>query len=260
MRDVTLKFKLEGEASSLSRASAAGARSIGAFTGHVIFVAATGHLRYFQPMKFVDLISAVGDEPVFETGLLLADQRNPDGVRRQLARWTASGRIHQLRRGLYMLAPPWQRGHPHPFLVANRLVPGSYMSGLSALAWEQVIPEYVPETTSVGPSKPHIRELPPGRFSFRHVKPQLRFGYRALPVDDNQRAFVATPEKALLDLVHLHPGGDQSAYLAELRLDYDALRLPTLADFAARSASPKLTRAAQRICRMAQRLPPYRTL
>ena len=90
--------------------------------------------------------------------------------------------------------------------MANRLVPGSYVSGLSALAWAQVIPEYVPETTSVGPGKPHMRELPLGRFSFRHLKPRLCFGFRALPLDDDQQAFVATPEKALLDLVHLHPG------------------------------------------------------
>ena len=211
-------------------------------------------------MKFVDLVSAVGDEPVFETGLLLAGQRHPDGVRRQLARWTASGRIHQLRRGLYMLAQPWRRGHPHPFLVANRLVPGSYVSGLSALAWAQAIPEYVPETTSVGPGKPHFRELPPGRFSFRHVKPPLRFGYRAVRLDDHQQAFVATPEKALLDLVHLHPGGDQSAYLAELRLNYDALCPPTLAELAKRSASPKLQRAAERLRRLGGETPRYRTL
>lgn len=211
-------------------------------------------------MKFVDLISAVGDEPVFETGLLLAGQRDPDGVRRQLARWTSSGRIHQLRRGLYMLAPPWRRGHPHPFVVANRLVPGSYVSGLSALAWAQVIPEYVPETTSVGGGRPHVRELPSGRFSFRHVKPDLRFGYRALRLDDHQQAFVATPEKAVLDLVHLHPGGDQCAYLAELRLNYDALCPRTLAELADRSASPKLQRAAERLRRLGSETPRYRTL
>lgn len=211
-------------------------------------------------MKFVDLVSAVGDEPVFETGLLLAGQRHPDGVRRQLARWTASGRIHQLRRGLYMLAQPWRRGHPHPFLVANRLVPGSYVSGLSALAWAQVIPEYVPETTSVGPGKPHVRELPAGRFSFRHVKPPLRFGYTVVRLDDQQQAFVATPEKALLDLVHLHPGGDQSAYLAELRLNYDALCPRTLAELAERSASPKLQRAAERLHRLGSETLHYRTL
>ena len=185
-------------------------------------------------MDFRELVATVGDEPVFETGLLLAGRNGPDAVRRQLSRWTRSGRTIQLRRGLYALAPPWQRRRPHPFLIANRIAPGSYVSGLSALAFAHAIPEYVPETTSVGPGRPHIRESPCGRFSFRHLKPRLRFGYRAVALGDDQQAFVATPEKALLDLVHLHPGGDQCAYLAELRLDYDALRLPTLADFAAR--------------------------
>lgn len=35
-----------------------------------------------------------------------------------------------------------------------------------------------------------------------------------------QQALVATPEKTLLDLVYLQPGGDQPAYLRELRLQY----------------------------------------
>ena len=153
-------------------------------------------------MKFSELIGAVGEEPVFESSLLLAGRSDPDGVRRQLSRWTASGKIIKLRRGLYALSPPWRRRHPHPFLVANRLMPGTYVSGLSALAHARAIPEYVPETTSVGPGKPHIRQLPLGRFSFRHVKPRLLFGYQALAVDDDQQAFVATPEKAFLDLVY----------------------------------------------------------
>lgn len=55
----------------------------------------------------------------------------------------------QLRRGLYALAPPWRKRSPHPFLTANRLVPGSYVSGPSALAFAGAIPEYVPEVTSV---------------------------------------------------------------------------------------------------------------
>ena len=211
-------------------------------------------------MKFSELIGAVGEEPVFESSLLLAGRSDPDGVRRQLSRWTASGKIIKLRRGLYALSPPWRRRHPHPFLVANRLMPGTYVSGLSALAHARAIPEYVPETTSVGPGKPHIRQLALGRFSFRHVKPRLLFGYQALAVDDNQQAFVATPEKAFLDLVHLHPGGDQRDYLAELRLDCDAFCPQTLAALAARSASPKLVRATQCLLALKDETPRYRAL
>jgi hypothetical protein len=40
------------------------------------------------------------------------------------------------------------------------------------------------------------------------------------PKIPEHQALVATPEKALLDLVYLQPGGDQPAYLRELCLQY----------------------------------------
>ena len=211
-------------------------------------------------MRFQELAEIVADEPLFETGLLLAGAVDPADLRRQLSRWTRSGRIRQLRRGLYALAPPWEKRIPHPFLVANRLVRGSYVSGVSALAFVQAIPEYVAEVTSVTPGRPQMRHTAFGRYSFRHLKPGLLFGYRQVDLGDGQRAFVAEPEKALLDLIHLHPGGDDAAYLRELRLDFDALRLERLAAFAATGATPKLARAAGRIRRIAGAVPGYRAL
>ena len=211
-------------------------------------------------MRFQELAEIVADEPLFETGLLLAGAVDPADLRRQLSRWTRSGRIRQLRRGLYTLAPPWEKRIPHPFLVANRLVRGSYVSGVSALAFVQAIPEYVAEVTSVTPGRPQMRHTAFGRYSFRHLKPGLLFGYRQVDLGDGQRAFVAEPEKALLDLIHLHPGGDDAAYLRELRLDFDALRLERLAAFAATGATPKLARAAGRIRRIAGAAPGYRAL
>jgi len=92
-------------------------------------------------MKFNELVETVGDEPLFETGLLIAGEVDPDGLRRQLSRWTATGKLYQLRRGLYALAPPFQKIRPHPFVVANHLVRGSYVSCQSALAFYGIIPE-----------------------------------------------------------------------------------------------------------------------
>ena len=57
-------------------------------------------------MKFQDLVAIVADEPVFDTGLLLAGPVGPAQVQRQLSRWVRAGRVLQLRRGLYALAPP----------------------------------------------------------------------------------------------------------------------------------------------------------
>ena len=62
---------------------------------------------------------------------------------------------------------------------------------------------------------------------------------------DNQ-AFVARPEKALLDLVYTSPRGNSSKYILELRLQnlvsFDTLKLLEIAQ---RTGSAKLMRAAE---------------
>lgn len=203
-------------------------------------------------MRFKRLLEAVGDEPLFETGLLMTAPADPADVHRQLARWAADGRVVQLRRGLYALAPPWRKRAPHPFLIANRLVPGSYVSGLSALAFASAIPEYVPEVTSVTRGRSRVRQTELGRFSYRHVKPALHFGYQAANLGNAQSAFVARAEKALLDLVHQTPGGDRREHLRELRLSFDALDLDALDVAAERFGTPKLKRAASAVRRLAE--------
>ncbi|MBN1887694.1 MAG: hypothetical protein JW850_06875 [Thermoflexales bacterium] len=202
-------------------------------------------------MEFARLLEIVADEPVFETGLLLAGGVEPGDVRKQLSRW--AGKLYQLRRGLYALAPPFQKVKPHPFLVANHMVGGSYVSCQSALAFHGLIPEYTPVTTSVTTARPAHWDTPLGSFDFRHVKADLFFGYRLLALGDAQQAFVATPEKALLDLVHLHPGGDSPNYLRELRLqNLEQLDLDELRRQAERTGSGKLRRAAAFVAGLAR--------
>ncbi len=196
-------------------------------------------------MDYQQLVRIVGDEPVFETGLLLAGDVDARDVRRQLSRWTDAGRIHQLRRGVYALAPPFQKVKAHPFVLANRLVRSSYVSCQSALAHYGLIPEYTPVVTSMTSERPGAWDTSLGSYRYHHIKPALFWGYRALDMGAGQQAFVATPEKALLDLIHLQPGADSRAYLQELRLqNLDRLDLDELQRQAQRAASPKLRRAA----------------
>jgi len=150
-------------------------------------------------MEFETLLAIVGAEPVFETGLLLAGDVDPTHVRRQLSRWTAAGKLQQLRRGLYALAPPYRKVAPHPFLIANRLVRGSYVSLQAALAPYGLIPEYTPVITSVTTARPTSYDTPLGRYTFRHIQSALFFGQRWQDVGGGQHAYLATPEKALLE-------------------------------------------------------------
>lgn len=203
-------------------------------------------------MKFEHLLGILGEEPVFETGLLLAGDVDPAAVRVQLARWVKSGRLYSLRRGLYGLAAPYQKVKPHPFRVANQMQPASYVSGQTALAFYGLIPETVQAIMSVTTRRPERLETVLGVFEFRHIQPDLLRGYRMLDLG-GQSALVATPEKALLDLVYLQPGGDREEYLRELRLqnldkiDGDALR--ALVDGL---GIPKLRRAVEIILQLMQ--------
>jgi predicted transcriptional regulator of viral defense system len=198
-------------------------------------------------MDFNSLLKLVGNDPIFDSSLLLAGDVDPRLIRLQLSRWVKSGRIFQLRRGLYSIAPPYQKMPPHPFLVANHLQRASYVSLQSALAYYGLIPETVNITTSVCTGRPQRFETPLGIFDFRHLKIGLLFGYRMVNLG-GQSALVATPEKALLDLIYFHPQADSLPYLTELRLqnteqlDQDQLKL--LSD---QFGTPKLRKAVKGI-------------
>jgi len=203
-------------------------------------------------MNWEGLLKLVGNEAVFSSALLLAGEVSAAQVRLQLSRWVKAGRLLQLRRGLYALAPVWQKAEPpHPFLIANALQRGSYVSLQSALAFHGVIPEHVPVVTSVGPRRPETVRNKMGTFQFNHLAGGLLFGYRRIEVAPRQFAFVAGPEKALLDLVHLTAGADSPAFLRELRLQNpETVSNQVLLELAKRSGKPKLVRAARIILRL----------
>jgi len=203
-------------------------------------------------MEFTTLLDLVGVEPVFESGLLLAGGVSDNDVRRQLVRWCHSGRLHQLRRGVYMLAPPYRKVQAHPFVLANAMQIGSYVSCESALAYHGLIPEFVPNTQSVAAARPGEWHTPAGVFSLRHLKPELLYGFATLEVAPSQYARVAYPEKAFLDLAYLTPGADSAEYLTELRLqNLETIDTRRLHDLAVRSSSPKLLRVAALVEKMA---------
>jgi hypothetical protein len=71
---------------------------------------------------------------------------------------------------------------------------------------------------------------------------------------NDEYAYVAMPEKALLDLIHFRPQGDSVAYIESLRLQkLEILDLERLHRLAERSGKPKLKRAASVIEMIARR-------
>jgi predicted transcriptional regulator of viral defense system len=170
-------------------------------------------------MEFQNLLSQVSDLPVFSSALLLAGDVDRANIQKQLSRWTAAEKIHQLRRGLYTLAEPYRQKDPHPFLIANRLIEPSYVSLQSALAYYDLIPEAVPQVLSITSKlRSKVIETSLGSYRYHNIQSPLFSGFSLVQVSTDQFTYLARPEKALLDLIYLTKQGHTPEYLDSLRL------------------------------------------
>ncbi len=192
-------------------------------------------------MDFRRLVQIAADLHCFSPGMLAAGE-DIDHVRVQLSRWATSGRVVRIHKGWYALNEPFRRVRVDTNVIASTIKDGSYVSLQSALDFHGLIPEYVAETTCVTTRRPLTVDSPFGRIRYRHIKPDAFFGYVRIE-RGLQQAYVATPEKALLDLAYLTPGSQDRAYLSELRLQRtDALDLDTMRRMADRFGAPRLER------------------
>ncbi len=198
-------------------------------------------------MKFANLLEKVSDLPAFTVSFLSAGQ-NLAQIRLQINRWVKDGKIIKLHKGLYTLSEPYRKVTSQPFCIANSLKQASYVSLHSALSWYAMIPEFVPAVTSITTGRPQTIETPLGRFEFRHVSKKYFWGYQQVELKFGQTAFIARPEKALLDLIYLTIGGDEIAFIEELRLqNFEQINKAVLREFVERFQSPKLNRALDNI-------------
>jgi predicted transcriptional regulator of viral defense system len=139
------------------------------------------------------------------------------------------GELLQLRRGLYLLAPQSANKLPHPFVLAQALQTGSYISFETALSFHGWIPESVPVTLSVAPGRRRLEVDHPALGLFRFYPLALRSGYFLEAVDrhtlNGQSALVAQPLRALIDIVCLRKLESESikALTQSMRIDNELL-------------------------------------
>jgi len=111
----------------------------------------------------------------------------------------------RLKRGLYTIAPQYRSASLHPFVVAQALLQGSYISFESALYHHGWTPEAVYTTASVSPERKSLDYDVEGvgRYTF---SPLATNPYQFLVGVERKKfgdltAFVASPLRALMDLV-----------------------------------------------------------
>ena len=156
----------------------------------------------------------------------------------KIRRMVDGGELVQIIRGLYETDP----GRPG-YLLAPAIYGPSYLSFEYALARHDWIPEAVMVYTSAtcGKARKKLHETPFGIFQYRDV-PTEAFPYGVeLRQEDGSGYMLATPEKALCDLIYtVSPLGNRAALkrllFEDLRVDEQTFLqsdLKTMAELAA---------------------------
>lgn len=145
----------------------------------------------------------------------------PNMHRRRLHEWLEKGYLKRVIKGYYIFSEA-RVDENLLYLIANRIYTPSYVSLQSALSWYGLIPEFVPQITSVSTKKTTILGATVGNFSYFSIKKSLMFGYDLIFLN-NTTCYVkiSYPEKALLDFLYLNPNIDSNAQFVELRLNSD---------------------------------------
>ncbi len=139
------------------------------------------------------------------------------------------GRIIRLKKGMFVVSEDENERPLSLELIANHLCTPSYVSLQTALRHYGLIPEavHVIQSMTIKPTQSFDNAL--GRFTYRHMAREA-FGIGVRMERFGDLSFtIATPEKALCDLIAASPGvnlrylSDVKGYLEEdLRLDMEA--------------------------------------
>ena len=159
--------------------------------------------------------------------------------------WQKSGYVVMLRRGWYAFADYLQQPD-YARYFAGKIYAPSYISLHTALSFYGIIPEAVVEITSVTTQKTCRYENAFGQFSYQTIRPRLFWGFEPKTMRDGKQYMMATPEKAIIDLLYLYPQYSLLEEMRELRFDEDWMReelnKERLMEYAERIGSPALTK------------------
>ena len=196
-------------------------------------------------MKFDEVVKRFSSQPILDSEMLLVNGQNPNAVWVQLDRWVKAGKLIQLRRGLYILNGPYRKVSIEIPYLASFLYKPSYISLEYALSYYGLIPEGVPNVTSVTTRRTAEFSNSLGVFIYRHIKKELFWGYHPITMA-GQIAFHAFPEKALLDTLYFESRRVNRLFLEGLRLqNVDVIDLKQLNKFAGRFKSPRIRKAVE---------------
>lgn len=171
-------------------------------------------------MRFFELKSRLNNFMVFSIEDI--EKIEPSFHKQRLKEWQNKGYIKKIRQGFYIFSDI-KITEETLFLAANIIYHPSYVSLEMALSLHGLIPESVYGITSVTSRKTSKFRTPIGNFAYRHIKPELMFGYE-LRAYEGRNYMIAEIEKALLDYFYLNPRVRDEKDFEGLRLNVDEFK------------------------------------
>lgn len=160
---------------------------------------------------------------------LLKDYLRPHNKIREMEK---KNLLAPVKRGLYITGSALNVRTPSVYLLANHIYGPSYISVEAALSYWGKIPEQVTTISSMTTGFTKTFSTPVGLFYYRKLPlPYYSYGIRMVESEKNQTILIASPEKALCDLLATRSGLllrsiSQTRFFLEedLRIELDALR------------------------------------
>lgn len=160
----------------------------------------------------------------------VATTRDYAQTKKLVSTLVANGWLVRIKRGVYAISDLSTRGFLSlsPLKIANLLTPDSYVSFEAALQQQGMFDQLVGKTISISLIQHPLVNLAGQEYRFIKTQPKYYFGFQEIRVD-NTTARVATPEKALVDMVNFHRSQYALDLVIEKLAEYnDNLHLPEL--------------------------------
>jgi predicted transcriptional regulator of viral defense system len=187
-------------------------------------------------MNSLDLMESLKRYPVFDAAqFALMTGLDPASAKVRLFRMRRQGRILGIQRDAFTVLKD-------PLLIASRIVWPSYISLWYALSYHHMTLQVVHEITVLTSRQTFRKQLEfqGTRINFVLIPPVFLYGYDRLDIGDHE-VFMAYPEKAILDALHLHR--ISVSEISEIVSEHeDELDLERLVEFAKRCNDEKTIR------------------
>jgi hypothetical protein len=142
--------------------------------------------------------------PEVTTTMLIGALSDYEDVRGKINSLNKKGLIKPIKQGIYLINSELGLRPYSKEILANLIYGPSYISLETALSNYGFIPERVTTTTSVCFGRGKKFSTPVGQFEYHHIKSSLySMGVTLKEISKGAFCLYATPEKALLDFIHI---------------------------------------------------------